>query len=53
MEMHSETIVIKMLSFKNNLSRPEYNFVTLAKPMRYIPRYTVKYWCNVVEYPLY
>jgi hypothetical protein len=49
----SETSVVKMLSLRNNLSRPEYNFVALAELMRYILRYTVKYWCNIVDYPLY
>jgi hypothetical protein len=60
MEIHSETSVIKMLSLRNNLSRPEYNFVALAKLMRYIlskktheiyiSSYSVKYWCNIVDY---
>ena len=49
----SETSIIKMLSLRNYLSRFEQNFVALAKLMRYILRYTVKYWCNIVNYQLY
>lgn len=49
----SETSVIEMLSLKINLSRLEHIVVSLAKLMRYILRYTVKYWYNLMDYPLY